>query len=43
MMSLASILERRWKLWTGKGVSGFPGTLWVATWWLIWGLETVDA
>jgi Membrane bound O-acyl transferase family len=43
MLGLASILERQWKLWTGKAVSGLPGTLWAVAWQLIWGSRMVDA
>ena len=43
MIGLASILERKWKLWTGKEVAGVPGALWAATWQLIWGSGMVDA
>ena len=43
MIGLASILERKWKLWTGKEVTGVPGALWAATWQMIWGVGVVDA
>jgi hypothetical protein len=43
MVGLASILERKWKLWTGKEVAGVPGMLWGAIWQLIWGSGMVDA
>ncbi|KAI0285748.1 hypothetical protein BC826DRAFT_918498 [Russula brevipes] len=43
MVGLASILERLWKLRTGKPVRGVPGTLWAGVWQLIWGSGMVDA
>jgi hypothetical protein len=43
MVGLASILERQWKLMTGKTVTGVPGTLWAMAWQLIWGSGMVDA
>ncbi len=43
MIGLATILERKWKQWTGKDVAGVFGTLWTATWHLIWGSGMVDA
>jgi hypothetical protein len=43
MIGVASILERQWKLWTGKPVTGVPGTLWSMVWQLIWGSGMVDA
>jgi hypothetical protein len=43
MIGLASILERKWKQWTGKEVAGVFGTFWAATWQLIWGSGMVDA
>ncbi|KAI0272981.1 hypothetical protein BGY98DRAFT_1000098 [Russula aff. rugulosa BPL654] len=43
MIGLASILERKWKQWTGKEVAGVFGMFWGATWHLIWGSGMVDA
>jgi hypothetical protein len=43
MVGLATILERQWKRWTGKKVSGVLGTIWTVGWQLIWGLGMVDA
>ena len=43
MIGVASILERKWKQWTGKEVAGVFGMLWGATWQLIWGSRMVDA
>jgi hypothetical protein len=43
MVGLATIMERQWKLWTGKAVTGVPGTLWATVWQLIWGSGMVDA
>ena len=43
MIGFASIMERKWKLWTGKDVAGVPGALWTAIWQLIWGSRMVDA
>jgi hypothetical protein len=43
MIGFASVLERKWKLWTGKDVTGVPGALWAAIWQLIWGSRMVDA
>lgn len=43
MVGLATILERQWKRWTGKEVSGFLGTIWMVGWQLIWGSGMVDA
>jgi len=42
MIGVATILERQWKVWTGKTVTGVPGKLWTAEWQLIWGAEMVD-
>jgi len=42
MIGLASILERKWKHWTGKEVAGVFGMFWAATWQLIWGSGMVD-
>jgi hypothetical protein len=43
MIGFASIMERKWKLWTGRDVAGVPGALWTAIWQLIWGSRMVDA
>jgi membrane bound O-acyltransferase family protein len=43
MIGFASILERKWKQWTGKDVAGVFGMLWAAMWQMIWGLGMVDA
>ena len=43
MVGLATILERKWKLWTGKAVTGVSGTLWATAWQLVWGSGMVDA
>jgi hypothetical protein len=43
MIGLASILERKWKQWTGKEVAGIFGMFWAATWQLMWGSGMVDA
>ncbi|KAI0261871.1 hypothetical protein BC834DRAFT_925379 [Gloeopeniophorella convolvens] len=43
MIGLGSIFERQFKIWTGKTVTGVPGTLWAMVWQLIWGSGMVDA
>jgi hypothetical protein len=43
MLGLATILERKWKEWTGKPVTGFFGSLWTTFWHLLWGSGMVDA
>jgi Membrane bound O-acyl transferase family len=43
MIGLGSILERKWKQWTGKEVTGVFGMFWAVTWQLIWGSRMVDA
>ena len=43
MVGLATILERKWKLWTGKAVTGVSGTHWATAWQLVWGSGMVDA
>jgi len=42
VLGVATILERQWKVWTGKTVTGVLGKLWTAEWQLIWGAEMVD-
>lgn len=43
MLGIATILERKFKQWTGKAVTGFFGTLWATSWHLMWGSGMVDA
>jgi Membrane bound O-acyl transferase family len=43
MVGLASIMERKWKLWTGKAVTGVLGSVWSMGWQLIWGSMMVDS
>ncbi|KAI9462681.1 hypothetical protein F5148DRAFT_982658 [Russula earlei] len=42
MLGVATILERQWRLWTGRAVTGMPGTLWTVAWQLTWGAGMVD-
>jgi len=42
MIGAGTILERQWKVWTGKTVTGVAGKLWTAAWQLIWGAGMVD-
>jgi len=43
MLGVGTIMERKWKEWTGKPVTGFFGTLWTTFWHLMWGSGMVDA
>jgi len=43
MLGVGTIIERKWKEWTGKPVTGFFGTLWTTFWHLMWGSGMVDA
>jgi len=36
-------MEKKWKEWTGKPVTGFFGALWTTFWHLLWGSGIVDA